>query len=275
VARIYGYHNLPSKLMTGDIPLGLPNSPFKFEYKIKEILKGLGGVEVYNLSLTDHGQIKLKNPLGVDTAYLRDSLRPSLIRAADFNLGEKSPFHIFEMANIYLPRPNDLPNEEMRLAGIFSMTDFRHAKGVVESLLQELNVNFKSKVEYETLVYEDLGKLEVIGENYIYYDFSVSGLSKLSKPNKKYNPVSKYPAQVEDLTFILQTKTYVGDFIHYLHSESNQVVNVELIDVFENSYTFRIWYQDANKTLTDSEVEKIRNKIIESVKDKFGGIFKG
>jgi len=43
---------------------------------------------------------------------------------------------------------------------------------------------------------------------------------------------------------------------------------VELIDSFEDSRTFRVTYQDTKKTLTDEEVEKIRNKIIKGLKDK-------
>jgi len=65
VARIYGYHNLPSEIMKGAIPSQNIDSPFSFEQEIKHILMSLGFVEVYNLSLvskdmTTEGSLKLK-----------------------------------------------------------------------------------------------------------------------------------------------------------------------------------------------------------------------
>ena len=55
---------------------------------------------------------------------------------------------------------------------------------------------------------------------------------------------------------------------------SNLIDNIELRDIFNENYTFRIWYQDPNKTLTDEEVKKIRENIIEELKRKFGGTIK-
>ncbi|MEK7470600.1 MAG: hypothetical protein AAB622_01150, partial [Patescibacteria group bacterium] len=57
-------------------------------------------------------------------------------------------------------------------------------------------------------------------------------------------------------------------------SERRIIEKVELKDIYKNSYTFRIWYQDAEKTLTDAEVAKIRDEIIKEIKNKFGGTVK-
>ena len=73
---------------------------------------------------------------------------------------------------------------------------------------------------------------------------------------------------------VFPDRTYIGDVITSITSINRIIEKVELRDIFQNSYTFRIWYQDPNKTLTDTEVEKIRKEIITSVKNKFGGILK-
>ncbi|MEK7061130.1 MAG: phenylalanine--tRNA ligase subunit beta, partial [Patescibacteria group bacterium] len=140
VARIYGYHNLPSVIMSGILPNKPSDSIFTFENNVKNILKGYGGIEIYTLSLTTRGNLKLKNPLGPESEYLRTTLIYSLQKAAMENSGEKEPFHIFEIANIYIPKSNDLPQEKMTLAGIFANTNYREAKGIIESLLNELNI---------------------------------------------------------------------------------------------------------------------------------------
>jgi phenylalanyl-tRNA synthetase beta subunit len=84
--------------------------------------------------------LKLKNPLGGDTEYLRTSLMPSLVSAANENKGTFSQYHLFEVSNVYVPRKMDLPEERLMLAGIFEGYDFRTAKGVVEGLFEKLNI---------------------------------------------------------------------------------------------------------------------------------------
>lgn len=285
VARIYGYHNLPSELMTGAIPNKLPDSPFEFEIKVKRILKELRGIEVYNLSLLSadfagKNALRLKNPLGADTEYLRTSLMPSLVKSAEENSGYKDKFHLFEMANIYLPHNGqELPKEEIMLAGIFSNYAFREAKGIIETLLSLLNITYKFEVEDKMhflpnhyLSVKSKGtKIGGFGElenGPMYYEFPVLDLRKASVEYPKYKPAPKYPPQIEDLTFIFPPKSKIGEVV-------NAFSNIELTDIFEDAYTFRVWYSDPDKTLTDSDVEKLRTKIVNLVKEKFGGTLKG
>lgn len=292
VARIYGYHNLPSKIMTGEIPNPLVNSPFNFEQKIKYLIKGLGGVEVYTLSLvsekeTTSNSLKLRNPLGKDSEFLRTSLLPSLSKAASENLGLKEKFQLFEMANIYLPRKNDLPEERLILGGIFSDHSYREAKGMVETILNSLNIKYQEIPEdtayfmpSQRIVYkadgQKIGEVGILEKNnFIYYEFEVEKIRKLGAWIKSYNPIPKYPAQIENLTFTLPEKTKVGEVISLVDKIDKLIFKFELKDIYKNAYTFKIWYQHPTKTLTDQEVEKLREKIISEVSKKFGATFKG
>jgi phenylalanyl-tRNA synthetase beta chain len=288
VARIYGYHNLPSELMTGKIPDPLPDAPFDFELKTKRILQMFGGVEVYTISLVSAKDVdpkvalKTRNPLGSDTEYLRTSLAPSLIHAAKENSGEKESFHLFEMANVYLPRKRDLPEEKIILAGIFANTSFRNAKGVVEGLLRELHIEYSFEVENAEYFVPNtrlsikhakkeigrFGQLENGGN--LYYQFEVEELRKAHKPMPKYKSISKYPAQVEDITLGISERMKVGDVITAIVDTDKLIADVDLKDVFENAYTFRVSYQNPQKTLTDKEVEEVRMRVLENLKRKFG-----
>ncbi len=286
VARIYGYHNLPSVIMSGILPNKPSDSIFTFENNVKNILKGYGGIEIYTLSLTTRGNLKLKNPLGPESEYLRTTLIYSLQKAAMENSGEKEPFHIFEIANIYIPKSNDLPQEKMTLAGIFANTNYREAKGIIESLLNELNIKAEfiqeelkdfipgQRVAIKTNGKEigQLGNLE--DETLIYYEFDAETLNRESNNTKKYTPIPQYPPQIEDITLSFSPKTRIGDVLALFTDHSPLITNVELRDIFKNNYTFRLWYQDPEKTLTDKEVEKIRNKIIRVVKEKYGANLK-
>lgn len=267
VARIYGYHNLPSILMTGAIPQRLADSPFEFEEKVKKLLAGWGGVEVYNYSLVPKEYVskealRLKNPLGSDTEYLRTSLKPGIFAAAKQNSGIRDPFHLFEMSNIYIPRKSTLPQERLVLAGIFVNYDYRRAKGVIEALMQKLHISDKNLLNDFVSI-----------DSHYYYEFEVEKLRSMHRDFESYVPIPKYPAQIEDITFSFEGETKIGEVLHSIE-QIERMALVELSDVYKNAYTFRIHYQHPTKTLTDKDVEKIREKIIMTVKKKFGGLVK-
>lgn len=292
VARIYGYQNLDSEIMTGAIPEPLSNSPFEFEMKIKRFMSSLGGDEIYTLSLVSadmagKNALKLKNPLGDESEYLRVSLMPSLIQAARDNLGEKEPFHIFEIANTYKPKGKEsLPEEKMTLSGVFFHYSFREAKGIVESLLSKLNIEYKEEIEdnqgfipSQRIIIKTksgvIGEFGVVSEDgLIYYEFPVEKLREVSHDFGRYVPTSKYPPQIEDITFVFPERTKVGEVLTFISKVSKYVNKAALIEIYENSYTFRVWYLDPTKTLRDQEVEKIREKVVKEVKQKFGGTLK-
>ena len=290
VARLYGYFNLPSKIMSGEIPEKPQGQPFDFEMKIKQLLKGWGGVEVYTCSLVSENKVdisgkpswvlKLRNPLGADTEYLRLSLLPSLVAAKRQNLGQE-PFFLFEMSNVYLPTRGQLPEEKMMLGGVFAGFTYQQAKGIVEAVLQELRISAKFTPS-DTKGFNPNQRLEISCKNLnlgqfgileqdrsIYFEFDVEALQKSGFLNPTYKPIPKYPGQIEDITFAFPTNTRLGEVIHSIKNSNNQIANVELVDSFENSHTFRVTYQDPEKTLTNKEVKKIREKIIMKIEKKF------
>lgn len=286
VARIYGYHNLQSEIMSGKLPENNPSTSFKFENKIKQTLKGFGGVEVYTLSLVSKEEagdsaLKLKNPLGSDSEYLRTSLRPSLVNATKPNSFEKNPFHLFEIANVYIQKKNDLPSEVMTLAGIFENTDFREAKGVVEALFSELNIKTKFEtmdskfyVPSKRLIFkvgsEKIGEFGILETGQIYYEFQIEKLKMHTTEISKFEELPKYPPQIEDITFELPEKTKIGDVVQSI-KQIELISEAELTDIYKNSHTFRVYYQNPTKTLNDTEVEELREKLLKTIKSKFGG----
>ena len=268
VARIYGYHNLPSQLMDGPLPPQPTTSPFEFEYKAKLALKGLGGIEVYTSSLVSqsdvggnsgiHSALRLKNPLGKDSEYLRESLSPSLTRAIRENRSDE-PYWLFEMANAYIPRRGDLPEEKMILAGIFSENfNYRRAKGIVEAFLKEMRI--LDKIEKH-------GKFEYLEDGLLYFEFETKKLQEIALMAAPYKLIPKYPPQVEDLTLIVQPRTLIGQIIEKIKSSDPHVSSVELVNIYENTRTLQIYYQHPEKTLTNQDVLEIRAKILKNLKN--------
>ncbi len=287
IARLYGYHNLPSEIMTGKLPETNNETPFKLENKIKQTLKGFGGIEVYTVSLvskdeTSENSLRLKNPLGSEGEYLRTTLKQSLVKAVKENSFEKEGFHLFEIANVYIPRKNNLPDEKMTLAGIFANTNYREAKGLIEALLESLNIRYKTEAEDSKYFIpsqrlcikvssDNIGEFGVLESGEIYYEFEINKLNLYTSEISKFKELPKYPPQIEDITVILPEKTKIGEVIEEVTKNIEQVSSMSLSDTYKNSNTFRILYQDSQKTLTDSEVKNLREKVIKILKEKFGG----
>lgn len=96
---------------------------------------------------------------------------------------------------------------------------------------------------------------------------------QLSDLNNIYQSVSKYPAVVRDISFIVNkndfNKNRYYDLIREVVGE-DMVEEVKLLDEYENlakfgsdrvSYTYRIIYRDLDRTLTNDEVNKIHAEL--------------
>jgi phenylalanyl-tRNA synthetase beta chain len=319
VARIYGYHRLPSHLPPLNPQFGLTATPkplkgkiepfFRWENKIKDLLVNQGFFEVYHYSFISQEMIekaglevekslKIKNPLTSDLEYLRPSLMPSLLKTAAKNQALFPQMKIFELADVYLPQAKNLPEEKARLVCLVTEKDFFYLKGVAEFLLKQLGIkNFSFKpwvgrepyfmTESAAVIETKKNLLGTIGEinsqvsarfglsnKVVVLDLNFESLTQLATNKKTYQPLSKYPAIIEDLTLILKPKTPVGELIEVIKDVTPLIQGVELIDSFKNSQTFRITYQNPKKTLTDKEVEKLRGKVIKKIEQKFGAKLK-
>lgn len=291
IARLYGYHNIPSVLMEGKLPQAPAIPIFLLEKKIKQLLKGFGGNEVYTLSLvgkdeTDTDALKLLNPLGKESEYLRTSLLPSLVLAVRVNSGIKEKYHLFEIANVYSPRKLNLPEEKLILAGIMANCDYRTGKGIVEALLEELHIDYsaepqdlKSFIPSRCLVIKsgnlELGFLGLLEkDDSFYYEFSMEPLLKQAKAHGELKSIPPFPPQIEDITFTFPLRTKIGNVINILSKVSPQISKIILKDIYKDAYTFNVTYQHPTKTLTNEDVAKLREELTRVTKQKFSGVVK-
>jgi len=210
---------------------------------------------------------------------------PSLVKAVRENAGEKEKIHLFEMANVYLPKKKDLPQEKMYLSGIFDNTSFRNAKGVVEGLLSSLHIDNRFVIKDQEPFLQNhrlevvsnkktIGQFGVLPGDLLYYEFEVEALKEIHKPMPKYKPIPKYPAHVEDITIVVSEKSKIGELLEVIQEEM-QIVDAQLTEIYENAYTFRLWYQDPDKTLTDVEVAALRTNVLDRLRKKHGVAIKG
>ncbi len=111
---------------------------------VEDVLAGCGLSEAYTPSLVgedpDRDALRLPNPLSSDQSILRTTLLPSLLAAAERNrsVGNER-VALFEIAHVYLPTGEQLPDEPVRVAGVLE-GGYADAKGVVDTLFEALKI---------------------------------------------------------------------------------------------------------------------------------------
>ncbi|OGC92044.1 hypothetical protein A3D85_01385 [Candidatus Amesbacteria bacterium RIFCSPHIGHO2_02_FULL_47_9] len=252
VARIYGYHNLPARLMSGPLPTARTNdSEFYWISNIKSALKHWGFVETYTYSLIpqDSG-LKLKNPLSDDWKYLRTTLIPSLKSIIQENLGRVKELNLFEIANVYLPRKNDLPQEVLHLAIGTTRKDWFYLKGVVESLFNyELGITVGFNENKEVFSYE----------NCLVFEINLQEQISRATSIRKFTPISQFPAIIEDMNVTLSSK--YDTLISQIKKVSPLIKNIELIDKYADKLTLRLTFHSDDRQLSSSDLAPVREKL--------------
>ncbi|OGH02533.1 MAG: phenylalanine--tRNA ligase subunit beta [Candidatus Levybacteria bacterium RIFCSPHIGHO2_01_FULL_37_17] len=283
IARIYGYHKIPSV-----IPGFFSTKSYKyhdsfyFEQRVKNAMKYLGFTEAYTYSLVSEEKyegpiesaLKIKNPLSIDMAYLRNSLVPSLLQAVEENK-KRDLIQIFEISNIYEKRKSELPKETLFFAGILKeqSADFYKVKGLIIEVLKDIGVKdliFKNtkKAGAGSSIYlgkEYLGEIEVLDTNLIDFELNFEIILKFTNVKKTYKPFAKFPAIHEDISVISTLNTQ--NLINEIQSVNRIISDVYLKDEYNESRTFHITYQDFEKNLTKDDVASIRAKIINHLKE--------
>jgi len=249
IARIYGYHNIPSQLMGGVLPSPADTSHFVFEYKLKTALKYLGFTESYTYSLVENNPqgLKLKNPLSSEWTTLRTSLFPSTRQIIRENLGRVETLNFFEVANVYLPQKDNLPTEELRLIVSTTDTNVSKFKGKLETLLSDLSIqNFVLEINSDS--------------NILYWEVPVHQLLSKFNPTKPYAPPSKFAPIIEDVNVAYQGN--YSEIVAKLKSVSPLIRNIELVDKYGDKLTLRLTFHSDQKQLSSEDISEIRKLLI-------------
>lgn len=270
VARLYGYNTFPKTMPVGAIPTKtVPYfKDFRLDKKIKNVLVASGFSEIYTYSLVSEKALsemnydsekvlRVDNPVSLEYEYLRPTLKIGLVNAEQTNKPNFEKIELFELGKVYLGASIERAEEPYFLSGISSTKSYLEVKGVLERLFKDIGVK------------ADVSKNIEVTEDGTLFEFNLSEILENINLKRKFVPVPKYPPIIEDLSLNVASKIKFGDLVRVIKEQSRLVANVELIDEYQNKRTFRIIYQSPERNLTGEDVEKIREKIISSLKKSF------
>lgn len=188
IARIYGYHNIPSKLPETQIPTVKTESIITNENRVREILAANGLTEVFTYSLVSEKHleianinssdtIEISNPLSLDYQFMRAELASEMLMISKRNQGFRDEIKIFEISNIYKKiSDKELPTERSTLSILIATSNYKTAfyelKGYLELVLKMFGIEI-NKFEYKN---EDINAPYAKGKSAgIYYSNKLIG----------------------------------------------------------------------------------------------------
>ncbi len=309
IARMHGYHNLPTEIMSGALPKATASVNFALEDKIKDILVGFGLTELYTysfiseklvtnvgLKLEDH--IKINNPLSSDFEYMRISLLPGVLQVIAENQGFYPSGKLFDLSQVYLPLgANDLADEKFKLLvacfGSEVETVASDARGLLDGLMQRLNIadtTLKS-IDGGSGIYvgeNKLGEIKII-ETKILSAFGIkkavavieldfSEVEKHAKSAPTYKPIAKFPAIELDLSMEIDNVVTFAEVANIASDAGAPLIEkVDFLSVYagdkipegKKALAIRIVYRDLNKTLELAEAQKAHDKVVVELKKSY------
>jgi phenylalanyl-tRNA synthetase beta chain len=181
--------------------------------------------------------------------------------------------------------------------------DFFDIKGVVENIMEELGIEraeYKRDSpkegldphEYARIFYSssEIGAIGKVSEDalkgygvekevYI-LELCIEPLLSLTVWGKKFTSLAKFPSVRRDISIIVNRSIQSAMLISIVKEEGKDLVeSVDIFDVYqgkqvppqEKALAVRIMYRSKKRTLTDDEVNKIHEGIIEEISRQTGG----
>jgi len=269
--------------------------------------------------------VELHNPMSSEQALLRPLLLPGLLNSVSLNKRRGvADVHLYEMGAVFVTREGrKQPKEYEMVAAVLSGSwnrsgwnvgdeklDFYDAKGIVESLARELNINKLRMVEPEEgqLPWLQPGKVAVlllgndaigwlgevhplvaqkfeIDDTVVAFEFDAAKFAKASRAERDFVPPPRYPAIEMDIALVVDESVKNQDVERRILSlgKKTPLKSVHLFDVYrgkgvpegKKSMAYRLAYRADDKTLTSEEVEKVHEKVLAKLKQELGAELRG
>ncbi len=336
VARMNGFDRIPETMPIARVASDRPTRHQQLEKTVRDILVNHGMNEIINFSFTAPdaagklllGQddprrttIKLANPLVDEQSVMRTSLLPGLLETVARNINFRSlDLKLFEMRRVYLPVAGDvMPREPLFVVGALTgsragsgwsqandLVDFYDAKGIIENLLDLLNIGGISWIPDVPEPYfhpgkscsilsgrEKIGSLgeihPTVQENFdidkpvFCFELDFEKLVRLSRTKLTITAPSRFPDSTRDIAMLVPEELPYEKIIACVAGvKAKEIEEVTIFDVYRGagipegfkSVAIRIRYRSYDRTLTDDEINALHRQVTDGLTNKLKVVFR-
>ena len=313
VARIHGYEQIPEDVRVPMAP-SIRSREDRVLGQVRQVLTACGFDEAMTLSVVDEPLSAAFSPWSDQPALqsqtpirgadrLRRSVVPSLLAARRTNQSLSNPeIELFEIAKVYLPRPGQLPVEDVVIS-LNSSRPFEFVKGVVESLLESLHVAGRldaAPAGCELLDPEQscrllldgkllgflgsvrgpaLRQFELRGETLV-AELRFAVLAEAANLVPRYEPLPLYPAVSRDLNFVVSESVRWADVARTVQATAGAYFeSLTYLDTYRDpqrlgegkkSLLMTLGLRWKQGTLTSQEADRVRDEIVSACQREHG-----
>ncbi|MDD7281869.1 phenylalanine--tRNA ligase subunit beta [Floccifex sp.] len=323
VIRIIGFDSLPTTLPLMEMTEGKLNEKQKLKRTIRHYFasQGLQDCITYTLISTEKKDnaimpkgdaVELAIPMSEERRWIRTSILPSLLDTVSYNQARNNKdCNVFEYSDVsYVGGQQSRVAfaisgqlQQSRWTGYSLPSDFYTAKGLIESLLDQIGIAsariaFKENTidtkhfhPYRSAaIYIGKDCIGLCGQIHPSYEkqTNVKGvimaeldcdlLLSIKKAKVKFTPLSKYPSVSRDLAFVIDRDMPVEKVINVMKKQGRVnkemvIRNIEVFDVYEGehvsenekSVALSVLFQSDTHTLKDEEINTVFNNIIAAI----------
>jgi phenylalanyl-tRNA synthetase beta chain len=250
--------------------------------------------------------LRIVNSLVAEESVLRTTLRPGLLKAIAFNESHRrTEVSLFEIGHAYPPGDGELPAEYEELAVVLAGRDALAAMGVWRELASTMG--FGARVDQskppaglhptrsatlslgrDTIgavgeVHPDVLDAYGVDERVAVLELDLTVLLANDAKVPMWKPTSRFPSSDLDLAFITPESVTAEKVDKAIKQAAGALlVDLSLFDVYRGSgvpagsrsLAYRLRLQALDRTLGDTELTDVRNKVIAGVA-KLGATIRG
>ena len=260
---------------------------------IEDVLVGCGFHEAYTYSLQDWdpdpNAVELPVPLSALQRILRTTLVHGLLGAARHNVDAgNDDVALFEVAHVYLPTGEPLPEERWRVGGIVS-GGYLRAKGAVESIFRTLHAEPRFEPAEHAWMRTPASACvqsgwvaqldpELLEGEWGCFELDLAELFALVPERLLYDDVITYPPVLQDLAFLVDEGVPAGDLAKAVREIDPLVREAAVVEDYrgegisagKKSVLLRVAFQSPERTLSNEDAAALRERIVADAAERFG-----
>lgn len=320
VLRMVGYDRIPSTRLRGETTPGGLNPWMRRKAVLRKLLSGLGYDEMMTFSFVSLKSIAalglddndprmhpvlVRNPLGEDTACMRTTLAPDMLRilSGNYNRGNEVAM-LYEFGTLFdgtrRTAEGLFPESPALSLGAYGLgLDFYSIRGAVETICAQEGVAVKVVAGADRYyhpgrsarllcgekviaqlgqIHPDIAAAQDLPEETLLAEVDLVALYECAQPMGEVAPISRMQAVSRDIALVMDEKQQLGPVMDAIREAAGPLLeDVRLFDVFrgvqlglgKKSAAFSLVFRSPDQTLTDEALNPAMKRVLKACKEKF------